>query len=70
MKLLIFPQKTLAARYVVPSASRSATRRSEIKIHATRLFSAFSPTGPGGRPAGQHHGACVYPVRLPPGKKG
>lgn len=68
-KLLIFPRKTLAARYyVVPSASRPATRRSEIKIHATRLFSAFfSPTGPRGggkRPAVRgHHGYILRGYR-------
>jgi len=53
-KLLIFPRKTLAARYAVPSASRGpAARRGEIKIHAaTRLFSGACLAGTaGGRPA-------------------
>lgn len=44
-KLLIFRQKTLAARYGVPSASHPPTRRSKIKIHVARLFSSSCHTG-------------------------
>lgn len=55
-KLLIFPRKTLAARYVVPSASRGWRQgRGEIKIHAaTRLFSAAGLAGCMRRPAGRN----------------
>lgn len=75
-KLLIFPQKTLAARYyVVPSASRPADE-AEVKLKfMRRVFSRPSlPRGPGGASCSttgtSRRGVRVYPARLSRGEGG